>query len=338
MKAAVLLLLGLAAGAGACPLGDVFSGTAGQPAGCMLCCPPRGERRPCRTHCASRLNKVVCPVLGMFLKAGLLVPGVKGKVNREDVEAALLGRGMPARIVKDALDHNFKGAVCPKCPVAVDPFDMNVIRDGETHGASPFGRPQEHFRSTGIRDTDVTSNGATVINAPYFDLGALNCRPTDGFWKEEDVKCFVNFWDRDPAEVCVDTPDDFRMFSNDVDDTKRPPGCLQCQSSRENPRCKSQLHDAILDMFRAFKSPVDGAIEHSEWRAMWIDLDFPTHSRAALPPRCSRTLRDFEVCAQAPTCCRAGAACLPMGKTQRCMSSKGLGGGGFGGLRDPERK
>eukprot|EP01063_Lacrimia_lanifica_P031069 TRINITY_DN5050_c0_g3_i1.p1 TRINITY_DN5050_c0_g3~~TRINITY_DN5050_c0_g3_i1.p1 ORF type:complete len:385 (+),score=94.68 TRINITY_DN5050_c0_g3_i1:65-1219(+) len=208
---------------------------------------------------AQDLGRITCPVMGMFVRNGLLNPDAAGFVTREQTLQAFLARGVPEHIARETTDANFKSTVCPACPERINPFEMNTIASGQLTG-SPFNAPQEHFRSTGIRDRNAPFVGA-------FNLGERRCMPENGQWTEASMACFADVWDRDTGCPGV--------TSNDVDTNKRPQGCGRCESALQNPLCASQLGGAIANMFETFKDPVLNTIAQEHFRAMWLDLEFP---------------------------------------------------------------
>eukprot|EP01063_Lacrimia_lanifica_P040985 TRINITY_DN945_c0_g3_i10.p1 TRINITY_DN945_c0_g3~~TRINITY_DN945_c0_g3_i10.p1 ORF type:complete len:344 (+),score=109.53 TRINITY_DN945_c0_g3_i10:64-1095(+) len=273
--------------------------------------PPSGGRQD---H-----GRIVCPVIGMFVKNGLLVPDARGFVTKAQTKAAFLEAGVPSHIATETTEANFRSAACSRCPERINPFEMNTIRGGASRG-SPFGGAQEHFRSTGIRDTD---NG--VPRAGAFDFGQGRCLPSDGRWTSSAVACFAGLWDRDPGCGGV--------TSNDVDTLKRPSGCGRCEGALANPRCASQLGGAIDFMFEAFRDPSTGRITAGDWRGMWLDLELPAHFRGGgggyppaprppapaprppSPPSVSvctgrAPIPAFKTCSSAPHCCMSGLECV----------------------------
>eukprot|EP01063_Lacrimia_lanifica_P019640 TRINITY_DN270_c0_g1_i3.p1 TRINITY_DN270_c0_g1~~TRINITY_DN270_c0_g1_i3.p1 ORF type:complete len:416 (+),score=136.12 TRINITY_DN270_c0_g1_i3:58-1305(+) len=225
-------------------------------------------------------EKITCPVVGSFVKNGLLVPDAAGLITKEQTLAAFLAHGVAPEIAAATTNGNFNGPDCPACPTRIDPFAMNTIADGE-QVSSPFNAPQEHFRSTGIRD-----RAGGQLSKKVFRFGEEACLPEGATaWTLADVLCFADVWDRDAhPHTCPDlragTEPSFAKKltrSNDVSEEKRPAGCGPCDSFLSKPEaCRSALTDTIEFMFEAFKNPATGTFAKGEFRKMWVDLEFPT--------------------------------------------------------------
>jgi len=206
-------------------------------------------------------DKITCPVVGTFVKSGLLVPDADGLITREQTLAAFLAQGVPEDIAVATTNGNFFSAACEVCPPTIDPFEMNVMGQGDV--SSPPQGPQEHFRSTGIREGPHGGPEEGV-----FLFGEAVCLGGKAAWTRDDVECFTDLWDREQGCSGI-------AFSNDVDELKRPEGCMMCESRKRNPACQSALFDTIMFMFESFKTDAD-SFEKEAFRAMWIDLEFPT--------------------------------------------------------------
>eukprot|EP01063_Lacrimia_lanifica_P016600 TRINITY_DN2314_c0_g2_i4.p1 TRINITY_DN2314_c0_g2~~TRINITY_DN2314_c0_g2_i4.p1 ORF type:complete len:620 (+),score=118.90 TRINITY_DN2314_c0_g2_i4:953-2812(+) len=215
-------------------------------------------------------GRIVCPVIGMFVKNGLLVPDVDGFITKEQTKAVFLARGIPEDIATATTDGNFRSANCSACPQRINPFVMNPIRTGDVV-PSPDDNAQEHFRSTGIRDTDDgVPRGDLLSKAETWCLGDAE------EWTQAAVLCLADLYDRDPG--CSGST------SNDVSSEKRPDGCGMCESFSANPSCRSALQDSIENLFLAFRDPVTMGIARADFRGMWLDLDFPGATPAPPTP------------------------------------------------------
>lgn len=212
-------------------------------------------------------GRITCPVIGMLIRNGDLVPDARGLITREGTRTAMVNRGISPQVARDTTNGNFHSPSCPTCPTHIDPFNMNTIQNGEVR-PSPVNQPHEHFRSTGIRDT----NGSP--DAFRFHLAERQCMGPNGRWTIDNVDCFVEFFDRDPG--CGHGAPR-QLASNDVESNKRPRFCGRCDSFRTNANCESLLRGSIRTMFNEFKHPHTNSLTQSEFRGMWIDLIYPRH-------------------------------------------------------------
>merc|ERR1712187_902545 len=98
-------------------------------------------------------DRITCPVVGMLIKNGDLVPSIGSDgvpfITKEQTKLAMLKRGISMETATKTTDGNFKSIACPTCPVKINPFEMNMIKDGDSE-KSQQDMPHEHFRSTGI--------------------------------------------------------------------------------------------------------------------------------------------------------------------------------------------
>ena len=131
------------------------------------------------------------------------------------------------------------------------------------------GQPQEHFRSTGIRDTI-----SGTPNVGKFDAVESSCIGSGIEWNRADIDCFTAFWDRNPGAGCSGPP------SNDVNNDKKPAGCGPCDTAVSNSMCRSALQDTPEFLFEIFAEPKTAPLAYrkiprNDFRKIWIDLDAP---------------------------------------------------------------
>ena len=225
-------------------------------------------------------QKITCPVMGMLIKSGELVPSCDGMVDKQQTLAAMSAKGFPDKIATATTNDNFKSTKCSTCPDRIDPFEMNTINDpGVTF--SPKGQPHEHFRSTGIRD--MPRNQAEDRFKDAEERCVESAKPPKDRWDFEAITCMADFWDLDAG--CGGA----RPTSNDVDRNKRPAGCcdnlapreLCCESTAKKPQCRSQLHDTIEFLFDSFtenrkiRGGKKSTISKKDWKGMWLRSCFP---------------------------------------------------------------
>eukprot|EP01063_Lacrimia_lanifica_P031505 TRINITY_DN5205_c0_g1_i4.p1 TRINITY_DN5205_c0_g1~~TRINITY_DN5205_c0_g1_i4.p1 ORF type:complete len:363 (+),score=90.21 TRINITY_DN5205_c0_g1_i4:95-1090(+) len=265
--------------------------------------PPRATPAPADDGPVQNFDLITCPVMGMFVRSGRIVPDAQGFVTKDATLAAFRAAMVPDDIAVATTDANFRSDECPRCAGRINVFAMNVVADRVEDAESPSFGPQEHFRSTGVRDND-----ANRPDEKYFNLGEAECLGGRGAWTRRAALCFADFWDVD-----FGCPRQARraMFSNDVDELKRPKGCERCDSRTTNGACESQLHEAILGMWETFKDPVTNAVSAMDWRRMWLELEMPSYfPYIRIMPVCTRPL-DFGMrCAASPDCCARGLACV----------------------------
>ena len=77
---------------------------------------------------------ITCPVIGMLVKNGGLVPDANGMVSRQQTVNAFTAANFPAHIVTTTTDGNFQSAACPTCPVLINPFQMNTLTNPIVQG------------------------------------------------------------------------------------------------------------------------------------------------------------------------------------------------------------
>jgi hypothetical protein len=241
--------------------------------------PPAAGMTAGTLHARTDFGKITCPIVGMLVKNGGLVPDANGMINRQQTVDAFMAAGFPAHIVTPTTNGNFQSIACPSCPLLINPFEMNTI-------TTPFGvnppsvsnEAQEHFRSTGIRDT--TSG---TPNVPKFNAVETSCLGTRSQWTRADVDCFTAFWDRNPG--CPGPS------SNDVNTDKTHPNCNACDTAMSNPDCRSALQITPEFLFEMFAVPMTSPLAYRtiskyNFRKIWIDLDDPrqTGGGGGAPP------------------------------------------------------
>ena len=272
--------------------------------------------------------------MAALVKNGDLVPDNNLQVTKEQARDALMRIGIHEIIATETTEANFQSASCRNCPAQINLFEMNTIRKSRGDTRSPDEQPQEHFRSTGIRDSEEPSQFLWQ-HAESRCLEAGN-----RIWTLENNLCLANIWDSDtfaPPRRCAGTncATAGRVPSNDVNEDKRPDGCGPSDSGEA--LCPSQLHGAINFMFQAFGDLAWGAppwqaqISQDDYKQLWLEGEYPAQFSNRSPRGCMLTdvldlnLGNHFGCKQ---CLEAAAArdssVIKVERYCRCIESKAL--------------
>ena len=172
-------------------------------------------------------------------------------ISAQSTREVLLGINIDRSIVERAVRHNFASEACPACPSAVDVRLMNTVRRQSTSTVSPFGQPQEHGYSTGIRDGQFPDERR-------MQAAEDRCLGGSQVWDRTNIACFQNLWDRAASD------DPSLLSTNDVNARRIPADCAPTQSG-----CSPLLRSSIADFLHAL-APLTGAISRAEFRAAWL--------------------------------------------------------------------
>jgi hypothetical protein len=205
---------------------------------------------------------------------GDLVPDPNsGLISRDQTRDAILRVGISVNTADSTINGNFLSDSCPTCGLAVNPLDMNVIIPGVDR--NPVGSPHEHFRSTGIRDNQLTpSRYQTTLETCITTLPLV--------WNLERNMCFSETWDCD-GSACVSPT---RFQSNDVAEDRRPSTCPVGATGQEI--CDSSLFGSINFLFQEFGTPTGekALISNTEYQALWLEGEYPFDFAARSPRHC----------------------------------------------------
>jgi len=217
--------------------------------------------------------------MSALVKNGDLVPDSECLVSKHQTFLALLGVGVSEKVAEETTEANFKSPSCSKCPEQINLFEMNMIRRPGAKQRQGFDEPQEHFRSTGIRDGDEPD----VLRWDFAERSCLDRNTPDSEWTQSENQCLALLWDRDPGHG-LPTP------SNDVNIDKRP---KQCPDER-GPCTQSQLHGAINFMFQEFGTPTgrNALLPQEEYKQLWLDGEYPEGFKLRSPRSCKRDVTD----------------------------------------------
>jgi len=211
-------------------------------------------------------RRITCPVVGMLIKNGDLVPSIDSAglpfITKKQTKLAMLKRGVSMAIATKSTDGNFNSDACPTCPETMNPFEMNIIEDGNSRD-NEAGKPHEHFRSTGIRDNDA--------GRPDKDLYAEAEQRLFGGnkwmqWSPTKVRDLANLFDRSPDKckegVAKSTISQHLLCSNDQADNIAP----------------ETFAGSLQNMIKEFHDPSTGLITQDKFRAMWLNNEFPSYT------------------------------------------------------------
>ena len=225
----------------------------------------RGHLRGWRALSSSATNprRITCPVVGMLIKNGDLVPSIDSAglpfITKKQAKLAMLKRGISMEIATKSTDGNFKSDDCPTCPETINPFEMNIIKDGKSRD-NEAGKPHEHFRSTGIRDNDA--------ERPDKDLYAEAEKRLFGGnkwmqWSPAKVRDLANLFDRSPGKCKKGVAKSQHLLcSNDQADNIAP----------------QTFAGSLQNMIKEFHDPSTGLITQDKFRAMWLNNEFPSYT------------------------------------------------------------
>lgn len=240
----------------------------------------------------------------------------------------MLAVGISPHVAQETTEANFQSSVCPSCPTTIDPFHMNTIAPPTVFGSSPLNLPHEHFRSTGIRDASAPQPGVYLVGesnclgvgstwflsnnqclAETWDCDpGQSCSPVDGTSpplspppgypaSRSATRPLGRPFTRSPAYLPAAQPPGpgtgtGRFHSNDVDNDKRPASCPLGTSGATD--CPSQLHGAINFLFQEFCCPPgpSARCSRAEYRALWINGDYPRCFAYRSPSRCAVGVRE----------------------------------------------
>lgn len=226
-------------------------------------------------------SMIICPMLGMLVKDGSLVPRVDGTVNMKQVLVAFAQFGVSMDFANRTTSTNFRGTVCPTCPVRVNLFHgVNVFPTRDLSIKKKHTVIHEHYRSTGIREGG--GNESRLLFAQR------QCAPNGNWTTSAAVVCMTNVFDRDPGCSYGNT----LLASDDVDTAQRPTGCCTdiqqdqvcCEGKAQNPQCSSAMHTVTKAVFNMLKDVNTETISSGDWRRFWINMEPPVDSKRSDPP------------------------------------------------------
>jgi hypothetical protein len=137
-----------------------------------------------------------------------------------------------------------------------------------------------------------------------------NCLGNGSTWYYSNNMCIAEMFDCE-VEPCA--PGKLNMFkrmvSNDIDEFKRPHGgyrgllgesfsCGPSDSGRE--LCMSQMHLTVQVFFDEFSQPTGGtgSISREEFRALWLEGEYPRDFVKRSPRSCMRLTTDGTACSR----------------------------------------
>lgn len=195
------------------------------------------------------------------MMGAMCVNGHLGLIFREDctiqgpaTHSLLLHIGVPDSIARSAVRSNFHGEECPECPRSIDVREMNTVSGNDS--SSPWGAPQEHMYSTGIRDGPSPDVG-------LYDIAERTCLdPDEGEWRAPHIDCLVSVWNRRDGGGVL-------PVTNDVNNRRLDPSsCAPTQSD-----CPSQLGSSIRNLHTVFQT--GGGISRAAFRSLWLEGQYP---------------------------------------------------------------
>lgn len=206
-------------------------------------------------------GRITCPVIGMLIKNGDLVPSVDSDglpfITKEQTKLALLKRGISMEIATKSTNGNFKSEACESCPVKINPFEMNIIKDGESV-ENQEDKPHEHFRSTGIRDNDAEGPDEDLYNTVEKALfGGNKWRQ----WSPKQILRLVELFNRSPVECR-------NKGGNNV----------LCSNDEATNIAKGTFQGSIHNMLVEFHDPTTGLITQETFKKMWLENEFPSYT------------------------------------------------------------
>lgn len=216
--------------------------------------------------------------MGALVKNGDLVPDCEGRVTKQQTKAAMLRVGLTTAVTVETTDGNFDHAHLLEGKF-INLFEMNAKPDSSGK-VEPVGGALEHFRSTGIRDTDVPDE----IKMNSFEHACA----TGEFFNQNGVKCGAMLWDMDPGHRVdmVQTP----FTSNDIFEQARPTGCNPNDSGANTSAClNSALYGAITNMFLEFGEPPQSeatTFDKTKWRDLFLKSEYPSEFLQRSPRSC----------------------------------------------------
>merc|ERR1711939_141898 len=160
-------------------------------------------------------------------------------------------------IATKTTDANFKSQTCKTCPEKINPFEMNIIKDGDSKINQP-GKPHEHFRSTGIRDNDAERPDEDLYTKVEEILFGGNKWMQ---WSPKMIRRLADLFDRSPDKCKPTTSQD-----------------VLCSNDQANNIASATFVGSLHNMLIEFRDPTTGLVTQEKFKAMWLHNQFPSYT------------------------------------------------------------
>jgi len=289
-------------------------------------------------------SRITCPVMSALVKNHDLLPDCEGFVSKSQVRDAMLRIGISGKVVRETSDANFDHLPGNDDEKRLNLFAMNTISDAPDpvggHGANGG---IEHFRSTGIRDTDDGPDSTLYTIFDSFKRRVSDLSTSLGYFTQLEVSRAIAAFDVDPEQTNL--YGNAGVSSNDVNEdhpARKERGCGPADSvgtmriSDGHPDttspCFSNLHGSIIFMVQEFGSPSGPSFSLSadEMRALWLHSEYPAGFKERSPAECHGGSHGCGSCYDAYVDAPYAAAASLKARYCRCMLAKDFAlSGGF---------